>query len=88
MLIISSYHKKLHFQLEDNSIGIEPNQVINVDEETGKKLLENPWLEEVKEKVPVFERCGVPIGKKSIEEKEPVEKNRRVAKRSKQVNKD
>jgi len=44
MIVKSIYHKRLSFIIDEKSIGIDPNQVINVDENTGKKLLESPWI--------------------------------------------
>ena len=60
MLIISSYHKKLHCQVGDESIGIEPNQIMTVGDEMGRALLINPWITEARQgfEAPIFKTCG------------------------------
>lgn len=46
--IISKYHKKLHFQVGDKSVGINPNEITSVENEIGEVLLLNPWIAEIK----------------------------------------
>lgn len=72
MRIISTYHKKLHCQIGDKSIGIEPNQITNVEDKIGIVLLNNPWITKVKEGVEasVFKPCGIPCRtEKPVEKK-------------------
>ena len=73
MKIISSYHKKLHCLVGNKSIGIEPNQIMTVDDETGKVLIENPWIHVAIENVkpPTFMPCRI-----SCKTEKPVEKKR------------
>ena len=87
--ITSSYHKKLHCQVGEKSIGIEPNQVITVDDETGRALLENSWIHEVKEgaKTPIFGAYDVPFGTKKPSKKKiekPIKKKKSYLREIKQ----
>jgi len=77
MKITSSYQKKLNIQLGEKSLGIEPNQVVTVDDEIGKELIKSPWIIEIKDSKipPTFGCCGRQFGqKKPIKKKveEPV----------------
>ena len=49
MKIINKYHKRLAFIVDGETFGIEAREVKEVDDKLGSKLLENPWIEEVKE---------------------------------------
>lgn len=90
MKIISSYHKKLHCQIEGQSIGVEPNQVMTVEDEIGKILIESPWIHEVRENVgvPPFTTCSVPpeVEKPSEEKIEkPAEKKERPVRKTEKL---
>ena len=49
MKIISHYHKKLHCQVGDKSVGIEPNQIVTVEDAIGRALIKSPWICETRE---------------------------------------
>ncbi len=90
MKIISSYHKKLHCQVEGKSIGIEPNQIINVDDGIGKVLIGSPWIHEAIENVgiPAFTTCNVPPEIEKPSEKKiekPVEKKERLVRKTEKL---
>jgi len=88
MKITSSYHKTLHCQVGDKSIGIEPNQVLTVEDDFGEALIKNSWIGKVSGRVAptpihrseiLYPICAmkspVPCIKKPIEKKEePIEK--------------
>jgi hypothetical protein len=46
MKVKSIYQKRLSFIINDKTIGINPNEIINVDENTAKQLLQSPWIKE------------------------------------------
>ena len=49
MKITNKYHKRLAFIIDGKTFGIESKEIKEVDDELGSKLLESPWIEEVKE---------------------------------------
>jgi len=91
MLIISSYSKKLHCQVGEKSIGVEPNQAMTVGDEIGRALLNSPWITEVKEGVesPIFRPCGIPCRtEKPVEKvKEPIEKREEFVEEKEKITK-
>jgi len=46
MKVKSIYKKRLSFIINDKTVGIEPNEIIDVDENTAKQLLQSPWIKE------------------------------------------
>ena len=83
MKITSSYHKTLHCQVGNKSIGIEPNQVLIVEDDFGEALIKNLWIRKVSDlnaeaRVPCTlcaAKAPIPYIEKSIERKEePIEK--------------
>lgn len=46
MKVKSIYKKRLSFIINDKTIGIEPNEIIDIDENTAKQLLQSPWIKE------------------------------------------
>jgi len=53
MIIKNIYHKKLNFIIFGRSIGIESNEIVEVEDEVGKILLNSPWItENVKKSCP------------------------------------
>ena len=44
MEVKNIYHKRLSFEILGRSVGINPNEVINVDDEIGKEMLKSPWI--------------------------------------------
>ena len=44
MLIRNLYSKKLNFVILGRSIGIESNEVIEVEDKIGEILLKSPWI--------------------------------------------
>jgi len=90
MKIISSYSKKLHCQVGNKSIGIEPNKVIGVEDEIGMALLNSPWITEAREgfEAPIIKPCGVLCRKEKPIEKEaksPIEKKERFVREEKKI---
>jgi len=51
MKIQNKYHKKLGFEVNGKPFGIEANETKIVEEELGRKLLKNYWIEEIKETI-------------------------------------
>jgi hypothetical protein len=49
MKIINKYHDRLTFDEEGFNFSIGPNEVKEVDYDTGRKLLNNFWIKEFKE---------------------------------------
>lgn len=89
MKIISSYHKKLHCLVGDKSIGVEPNQIMIVDDETGKTLIESPWIHVAKKdaKLPTFMPCGASCKVEKSVEKETEREEKLMKKTEKLVEK-
>ena len=90
MKIISSYSKKLHCQVGNKSIGIEPNKVIGIEDKMGRALLNSPWITESREgfEAPVIKPCGVPCKKEKPIEKEvknPIEKKEGLVREKKET---
>lgn len=44
MKVINNYHKKLHCQVGSESIGIDPNQILTVEDSFGEELIKNEWI--------------------------------------------
>ena len=93
MKITSSYHKTLHCQVGNKSIGIEPNQVLIVEDDFGEALIKNSWIGKVSGRVAptpihrseiLYPICAmkspVPCIKKPIEKKEELIEKKEVEK--------
>jgi len=83
MKITSFYHKILHCQIGDKSIGIKPNQILTVEDDFGKALIKNSWIGEVSgigipasvSKSEISQpTCAIKQSIPSIAKEEPIEK--------------
>jgi len=84
MLLRNKYHKKLHFEVNNHSVGINAYGVLSVEKEDAKILLKNKWIElanpkiekeivdvKVKEERPIHKIEIVNIEKEKIDSKIP-----------------
>jgi hypothetical protein len=55
----NKYHKKLHFEVNNHSIGIDACGTLSVEDEDAKLLLDSPWIELVE--LPRAEKVEKPI---------------------------
>lgn len=81
MRVRNTYHKKLAFNIDGKPFGIEANEIKEVDEKLGKELLNNYWIEEIKEKKAPEIKKAPEVPKYQIPK---VEKTRRYKGRKKQ----
>ena len=58
MEIINRYHKKLAFNINGKAFGIDTKEIKKVDDELGRELIKNYWIEEIKKPEKPFEKLS------------------------------
>lgn len=53
MVIKNRYHKKLAFDINGKTFGIDAYEIKKVDDTLGRELIKNFWIEEVKEEIKI-----------------------------------